>query len=193
MTPLVRSLLLSGLAVGGLLGGRMAREPAQQRATPWRLVQELTACFCPSNHAQTVIASSAQLDSMSDSAPCTSRGDGAEERARAWGERCRRAVADAALDLDTHALVYVARFYSSGMIRGSLEVSGPESGTLTLEMRRHQPDGPLTPDLALFAWALVVDKALVREARVVDPTGAAIVLPVTDAEAEVKAEAGTEP
>jgi hypothetical protein len=85
----------------------------------------LTACFCPADHQTAVVSSQTQLDELMDSAPCTTRGDGAEERAKAWGTRCRMEVSKAGLDFERDALVHVARFCSSGMTKGSLVVSGP--------------------------------------------------------------------
>jgi hypothetical protein len=167
-------------ADGGLcrrLGGAPARQPP-----PYRIEAGLAACFCPSNHANQLLSTRTQVDELIAGAPCTSRGDGAEERARAWGDGCQRAISAAGVDFTREAVLYVGRFFSSGMIRGSLTVSGPEDGVLKVEIVRHQPPGPLTPDIGFFRTALVIDKGQVSRTSTDDGHGNAIVLPLTTTE-----------
>lgn len=176
MGKIAQCFVVSGLIASTVLGGEA--EPRSSPKTPFRVAQGLTACFCPSTHANVVISSRAELESMIASAPCTSRGEGAEERAKAWGDRCRRAIAQSGLSFERDALVYVARFFPSGMITGSLEVSGPDNGVLNVAIRRHQPKGPLTPDLGFFQAALVVDRSRIRQILTDDGAGHAVRLQV---------------
>ncbi len=74
-------------------------------------------------------------------------------------------------------MVYLARFFSSGSIKGSLEISGPEEGVLTLTVRRHEPPPPWTPDLGFFGAVLVVDKARVHQISTDDGWGNELLLP----------------
>jgi hypothetical protein len=112
----------------------------------------LTACFCPADHQTAVVSSQTQLDELMDSAPCTTRGDGAEERAKAWGTRCRMEVSKAGLDFERDAL-------------------------LTLGIRHHRPGGPLTPDLGFFRSALI-DKTRIRQLKIGEGKGHVVLLPV---------------
>ncbi len=87
---------------------------------PYRLAPELSVCFCQSSHKTAVLSSRAQLDEWLASAPCTSRGDGAEERAREWSGRCLRAVAEAGLDFEKEAAM--AKYYASDVaMRAAVE------------------------------------------------------------------------
>ena len=70
------------------------------------------------------------------------------------------------------------RFFSSGSITGSLHISGPEDGVLTVEIRRHTPPPPWTPDLGFFSAALVVDRTQVKQIRTDDGEGNEVVLVV---------------
>lgn len=170
-------IMLCSMAIAFSVGA-MAQPSLENEAPPYRIAQELGACFCPSSHLNSVISSRARLDEMIGSRPCTSRGDGAEKRAKIWGDRCLDAVSRAGLDFERGALVYVGRFFSSGMISGSLEVSALRNGVLTLRIRQHRPQGPLTPDLGFFAKALIVDKTRIGQIKIDDGKGGQVLLSV---------------
>ena len=152
--------------------------PSGGPEAPYRLAPGLAVCFCPSSHKTAALFTRAQLDAMLASAPCTSRGDGAEERARDWSGRCLQAVAEAGLDFEKEAVVYVARYFPSGSITGSLEVSGLKEGVLTLEVRRHESPPPWTPDLGFWKAVLVVDKGRVRRISTDDGWGKPLLLDI---------------
>ena len=165
------------LAVGLAMLAACAPSEMPERG-PYRIVPSLSICFCPSNHSNVVYSSREQWQRMLDSAPCTSRGDGAQERAEAWSQRCREAVSESGLNFDTEAVVFMNRFFSSGSIKGSLHISGPEDGVLTVEIRRHMPPPPWTPDLGFFSVALVVDRTQVKQIKTYDNEGNEVVMVV---------------
>jgi hypothetical protein len=165
------------LAVGLVMLAACAASEKPARG-PYRVEPTVSICFCPSNHSNVVYSTKKQWQTMLDSAPCTSRGDGAEERAEEWSRSCREAVSRSGLDFDTEAVVYMNRFFSSGSITGSLHISGPEDGVLTVEIRSHMPPPPWTPNLGFFSVALVIDKTQVKQIKTYDINGSEVVLAV---------------
>ena len=178
MSHVSNVIIASALMFGTFCAPEAAERHSAENGEPYRLVPRAAACFCPSDHTSVVISSRAQLETILDAAPCTSRGEGAEERAEAWSERCWRELDAEELDFDTEALLYLGRFFTSGMITGSLEISPPEDRVLPVEIVVHRPDGPLTPDLGFKGVALAVDKSRIRQIRTDDGRGNPLVLDV---------------
>ncbi len=171
-----------GVAAGVMalvLDGSASERRAPDASDAYRLSPSLTACFCPSTHANTLLSTRDELETMLAGAPCTSRGEGAETRARQWADRCQGLIDAAGIDFGREALFFTHRFFSSGMIRGELAVSGPDQGVLTVTVKRIEPPaGPLTPDLGTFSQVLVVDKAQVKVIKTDDGGGNAVLLRV---------------
>lgn len=68
---------------------------------------------------------------------------------------------------DTEALVFISEtFTSMGKATASLDVKGPDQGTLTIGLRIDQPPPPFTPNVAAFHFAVAVSKEKVKNVAI---------------------------
>lgn len=150
---------------------RQLLTPAFHAACPSGTVRRLVWPCCDEG-GDRVVRSRDRLEELL--ASTGSGRPGSESASPRWTEEYLAEVDRAIPRLGEEVLVLLAVPYGgTGMAKASLDVH-EEGGVLTARVRIELPPPPLTPDTTVFRFALAVDRARVRELRLVtSPPGAA--------------------
>jgi hypothetical protein len=166
-----RSVGHSASAVGKLWVGLAVAMGCPARSDPgddlpYRIVDpffNLITCSGDGNVAL-AISSPAQLEELVAqlSAQCTGDPD-----PQPLLDTVERDLARAGVDLDRNSLLLIQQVYGSGMITARLELAMTAPRRLTATVVAVIPEGPLTPDLAIRRFAVVIDRSAIDEVEVV--------------------------